>query len=44
MAASAKKKKKLAESDLLTPSASTIEVWSTLTYTEFDCAAMLAML
>ena len=26
------------------PSASTVEIWSTLTYTEFDCVAPLAML
>jgi len=31
-------------SDLLTLSACTIGIWSTLTYTEFDCAALLAML
>ena len=44
MAARAKKKFWL--SDLLTPSARkcTIEIWSTLTYTEFDCVALLAML
>ena len=30
--------------DLLTQSECTIEIWSTLTYTEFDCAALLAML
>ena len=30
-------------SDLLTLSACTIGIWSTLTYTEFDCAALLAM-
>ena len=40
----ARAKKKFWQSDLLTPSASTIEIWSTLTYTEFDCAALLAML
>ena len=32
------------QSDLLTPSVSTVEIWSTLTYTEFDCVALLAML
>ena len=26
------------------PSACTVEIWSTLTYTEFDCVALLAML
>ena len=33
-------------SDLLTPSARecTMEIWSTPTYTEFDCVALLAML
>ena len=31
-------------SDLLPPSASTIGILSTLTYTEFDCVALLAML
>ena len=39
-------KKKCWLSDLLTPSARecTIEIWSTLPYTEFDCVALLAML
>ena len=38
--------KKFWLSDLLTPSARecTIEIWSTLPYTEFDCVALLAML
>ena len=36
--------KKFWQSDLLTPSVSTVEIWSTLTYTEFDCVALLAML
>ena len=40
----ARAKKKFWQSDLLTPSASTIEIWSTLTYTEFDWAALPAML
>ena len=42
----ARAKKKIWLSDLLTPSARecTIEIWSTLTYTEFDCVALLAML
>ena len=40
----ARAKKKFWQSDLLTPSASSIEILSTLTYTEFDCAALLAML
>ena len=38
------REKKFWQSDLLTPSASTVEIWSTLTYTEFDCVALLAML
>ena len=44
MAARAKKNFWL--SNLLTPSARecTIEIWSTLTYTEFDCVALLVML
>ena len=37
-------KKNFWRSDFLTPSASTIEILSTLTYTEFDCVALLAML
>ena len=40
MAARAKKK----FGDLLTQSECTIEIWSTLTDTEFDCAALLAIL
>ena len=36
--------KKFWQSDLLTPSACTVEIWSTLTYTEFGCVALLAML
>ena len=32
------------QGDLLAQSECTIEIWSTLTYTEFDCAALLAML
>ena len=42
----ARAKKNFWQSDLLTPSARecTIEIWSTRTYTEFDCAALLAML
>ena len=32
------------QSNLLVRSDCTIEIWSTLTYTEFDCAALLAML
>ena len=40
----ARAKKKFWQSDLLTPSVSTVEIWSTLTYTEFDCVALLAML
>ena len=43
MAARAKKQK-FWRSDLLTLSACTIGILSTLTYTEFDCAALLAML
>ena len=38
------REKKFWQSDLLTPSVSTVEIWSTLTYTEFDCVALLAML
>ena len=38
------REKKFWQSDLLTPSVSTVEIWSTLTYTEFDCVAQLAML
>ena len=38
------RKKKFQQSDMLTPSVSTVEIWSTLTYTEFDCMALLAML
>jgi len=38
------KKKKFWRIDLLTPSAGTIGILSTLTYTKFDCAALLAML
>ena len=37
-------KKNFWQSDLLTPSVSTVEIWSTFTYTEFDCVALLAML
>ena len=37
-------KKNFWQSDLLTPSMSTVEIWSTLTYTEFDCVALPAML
>ena len=37
-------KKNSWRSDLLTLLACTIGIWSTLTYTEFDCAALLAML
>ena len=45
MATRAKKEnKKFWRSDLLAPSACTIEIFSTLNYTKFDCAAMLAML
>ena len=40
----ARAKKKFWQSDLLAQSDCTIEIWSTLTYTEFDCAALLAML
>ena len=40
----ARAKKKIGRSDLLTLSACTIGILSTLTYTEFDCAALLAML
>ena len=40
----ARAKKKFWQSDLLTPSATTIVILSTLTYTEFDCVALLAML
>ena len=43
MAACAKKKK-FRRSDLLTLSACTIGILSTVTYTEFDCTAQLAML
>ena len=38
------RKKNSGEAILLTLSACTIGIWSTLTYTEFDCAALLAML
>ena len=38
------RKKRFWQSDLLAQSECTIEIWSTLTYTEFDCAALLAML
>ena len=38
------KKKIFWRSNLLTPSASTIRILSTLAYTEFDCVALLAML
>ena len=41
---SRKKKKKFWRSDLLALSAGTIGILSTLTNTEFDCAALLAML
>ena len=37
-------KTKLWQSDLLAQSECTIEIWSTRTYTEFDCAALLTML
>ena len=40
----ARGKKNFWQSDLLTPSVSSIEIWSRLTYTEFDCVALLAML
>ena len=40
----ARAKKKFWQSDLLAQSECTIEIWSMLTYTEFDCAALLAML
>ena len=47
----ARAKKNFCQSDLLTPcsrhsspSACSVEIWSTLTYTEFDCVALLAML
>ena len=43
MAARAKKKS-FWRSDLLTPSACTTGILSTFTYTEFDCAALLALL
>ena len=43
MAARAKRKN-FWRSDLLTLSAYTIRILSTLTYIEFDCAALLAML
>ena len=39
-----REKKKFWQSDLLMPSASTIGILSTLTYTEFDCVALLAMI
>ena len=39
-----REKKNFWRSDLLTLSACTIGILSTLTYTEFDCAALLAML
>ena len=39
-----RQKKKFRRSDLLTLSACTIGILSTVTYTEFDCAALLAML
>ena len=39
-----REKKNLWRSDLLTLSACTIGILSTVTYTEFDCAALLAML
>ena len=45
MAARAEKKilsKRFAHA-MLTPSACTVEIWSTLTYTEFDCVALLAI-
>ena len=38
------REKKFWRSDLLTLSACTIGILSTVTYTEFDCAALLAML
>ena len=40
----ARAKKNFWQSDLLAQSECTIEIWSTLRYTEFDCAALLAML
>ena len=39
-----REKKNLWQSHLLTLSACTIGILSTLTYTEFDCAALIAML
>ena len=39
-----REKKNFWRSDLLTLSACTIGILSTVTYTEFDCAALLAML
>ena len=38
------RKKNFCQSVLLTPSACTVEIWSTLTYNQFDCMALLAML
>ena len=38
------REKKFLAKRLLAQSECTIETWSTLTYTEFDCAALLAML
>ena len=38
------REKKFWQSNLLTPSECTVEIWSTLTYTEFDCVALLAKL
>ena len=40
----ARAKKNFWQSDLLKPSVSTVEIWSTLRYTEFDCVALPAML
>ena len=44
LATGARAKKKFWRIGLLTQSASTIKILSTLTYTEFDCVALLAML
>ena len=40
----ARAKENIWRSDLLTLSVCTIEIFSTLTYTEFDCVALLALL
>ena len=42
LAMAARAKRKFWQSNLLTPSA--CKIWSTLTYAEFDCLALLAML